>query len=79
MRVRRFYLLKVASSGKIPSYLQVRDGAFSLLYYIRLDREEKIFQKLGIADAADRQAFRELLERTPYGHIVTFEQKEKAG
>ncbi len=78
MGVRRFFLLKVESSNKIPSYLQVRDESFSLLYYIRLDREEKIFQQLGIHHPKDRRALKELLEQTPYGRIVCYEQKEAA-
>ncbi len=69
---RRYYLLKIRSSNKIPSYLQIRDERFTLKYYIRLDRKEKIFQQLGIHNEADQHRLEHLIDTTPYGKIIAF-------
>ncbi|MGO1522029.1 MAG: fructose-6-phosphate aldolase [Sphingobacterium sp.] len=61
------YIIKVKGVAKIPDYVQLRDDAFTLLAYFRVDRPDKTLDKIGLADHAEyiMQIVREL----PFGQI----------
>ncbi len=42
-----FYIIKIKGKVNIPDYVQLRDDAFTLLAYFRVDRPEKALQKAG--------------------------------
>ena len=61
------YIIKVKGVAKIPDYVQLRDDAFTLLAYFRVDRPDKSLDKIGLAEHAEyiMQIVREL----PFGQI----------
>lgn len=65
------YVIKVKGVAKIPDYVQLRDDAFTLLAYFRVDRPEKSLEKLGLADKAKR--IMEMVQEMPFGQIKKIE------
>ena len=65
------YLIKVKGVAKIPDYVQLRDDAFTLLAYFRVDRPEKSLQKEGLADKAEE--IMKIVHELPFGQIKKIE------
>jgi len=61
------YIIKVKGVAKIPDYVQLRDDAFTLLAYFRVDRPEKSLEKVGLSDKLDY--IMKLVEEMPFGQI----------
>ncbi|MFD1770186.1 fructose-6-phosphate aldolase [Sphingobacterium suaedae] len=61
------YVIKVKGVAKIPDYVQLRDDAFTLLAYFRVDRPEKSLDKIGLAEKADY--IMEVVKEMPFGQI----------
>ena len=38
------YILKIKGSNKIPDYIQIRDNAFTLIAYFRVDHKSQVLQ-----------------------------------
>lgn len=65
------YVIKVKGVAKIPDYVQLRDDAFTLLAYFRVDRPDKSLEKLGLSEkAAD---IMEIVREMPFGQIKKLE------
>ncbi|MBK1442000.1 MULTISPECIES: fructose-6-phosphate aldolase [Parapedobacter] len=65
------YVIKVKGVAKIPDYVQLRDDAFTLLAYFRVDRPDKSLEKLGLADKAEY--IMEIVQKMPFGQIKKLE------
>ncbi|NQD70096.1 fructose-6-phosphate aldolase [Sphingobacterium shayense] len=65
------YVIKVKGVAKIPDYVQLRDEAFTLLAYFRVDRPDKSLEKLGLADKA--KLIMETIKEMPFGQIKKIE------
>ena len=65
------YVIKVKGVAKIPDYVQLRDEAFTLLAYFRVDRPDKSLEKLGLADKAE--LIMETIKEMPFGQIKKIE------
>ena len=61
------YVIKVKGVAKIPDYVQLRDDAFTLLAYFRVDRPDKSLDKIGLSDKADY--IMEIVRELPFGQI----------
>jgi len=61
------YVIKVKGVAKIPDYVQLRDEAFTLLAYFRVDRPDKSLEKLGLGDKMDR--IMQIVRDMPFGEI----------
>ncbi len=61
------YVIKVKGVAKIPDYVQLRDDAFTLLAYFRVDRPDKSLDKIGLADKLDY--IMEIVRELPFGQI----------
>ncbi len=61
------YVIKVKGVAKIPDYVQLRDDAFTLLAYFRVDRPDKSLDKIGLGDKAD--FIMEIVRELPFGQI----------
>jgi len=65
------YVIKVKGVAKIPDYVQLRDDAFTLLAYFRVDRPDKSLEKLGLGEKmAD---IMEIVNEIPFGQIKKLE------
>src|SRR5690606_21384595 len=65
------YVIKVKGVAKIPDYVQLRDDAFTLLAYFRVDRPDKSLEKLGLGGkTAD---IMEIVNKMPFGQIKKLE------
>ncbi len=65
------YVIKVKGVAKIPDYVQLRDDAFTLLAYFRVDRPDKSLEKLGLGGkTAD---IMEIVNEMPFGQIKKLE------
>ena len=65
------YVIKVKGVAKIPDYVQLRDDAFTLLAYFRVDRPDKSLEKLGLGEkTAD---IMEIVKEMPFGQIKKLE------
>ncbi|GGG93051.1 hypothetical protein GCM10007415_29820 [Parapedobacter pyrenivorans] len=65
------YLIKVKGVAKIPDYVQLRDDAFTLLAYFRVDRPDKSLEKLGLGNKA--VYIMEVVREMPFGQIKKIE------
>jgi len=65
------YVMKVKGVAKIPDYVQLRDEAFTLLAYFRVDRPDKSLEKLGLSDHAER--IMKVVKEMPFGQIKKLE------
>lgn len=65
------YVIKVKGVAKIPDYVQLRDDAFTLLAYFRVDRPDKSLEKLGLGDKAAH--IMEIVQEMPFGQIKKLE------
>ncbi|WP_257656708.1 fructose-6-phosphate aldolase [Parapedobacter lycopersici] len=61
------YVIKVKGVAKIPDYVQLRDDAFTLLAYFRVDRPDKSLEKLGLGDKITQ--IMEIVTALPFGQI----------
>ncbi len=61
------YVIKVKGVAKIPDYVQLRDDAFTLLAYFRVDRPDKSLDKIGLGDKA--AYIMEIVKELPFGQI----------
>lgn len=61
------YVIKVKGVAKIPDYVQLRDEAFTLLAYFRVDRPDKSLEKIGLSDKADY--IMQIVAEMPFGQI----------
>ena len=61
------YVIKVKGVAKIPDYVQIRDDAFTLLAYFRVDRPEKSLEKIGLGDKA--AYIMDVVQTMPFGQI----------
>ncbi|MCC2597926.1 fructose-6-phosphate aldolase [Sphingobacterium sp. FBM7-1] len=61
------YVIKVKGVAKIPDYVQLRDEAFTLLAYFRVDRPDKSLEKIGLGDKADY--IMQIVTEMPFGQI----------
>jgi len=62
------YVIKVKGVAKIPDYIQLRDEAFTLLAYFRIDRPDKSLEKIGLGDKA--AYIMEMVKDLPFGEIL---------
>ncbi|WP_257670634.1 fructose-6-phosphate aldolase [Parapedobacter tibetensis] len=65
------YVIKVKGVAKIPDYVQLRDDAFTLLAYFRVDRPDKSLEKLGLGDKIAH--IMEIVKEMPFGQIKKLE------
>lgn len=65
------YIIKVKGVSKIPDYVQLRDDAFTLLAYFRVDRPDKSLDKIGLAEKAEY--IMQLVREMPFGQIKKLE------
>ncbi|MEC3880401.1 fructose-6-phosphate aldolase [Parapedobacter sp. 10938] len=65
------YVIKVKGVAKIPDYVQLRDDAFTLLAYFRVDRPDKSLEKLGLSEKATD--IMEIVKKMPFGQIKKLE------
>jgi len=65
------YIIKVKGVAKIPDYVQLRDEAFTLLAYFRVDRPDKSLDKIGLGDKKDM--IMTLVNEMPFGKIKKIE------
>lgn len=65
------YIIKVKGVAKIPDYVQLRDDAFTLLAYFRVDRPDKSLNKIGLGEKRD--AIMKLVQEMPFGKIQKIE------
>jgi len=63
--------MKVKGVAKIPDYVQLRDDAFTLLAYFRVDRPDKSLEKLGLAPYTER--IMKVINEMPFGQITKLE------
>lgn len=68
------YVIKVKGVAKIPDYVQLRDDAFTLLAYFRVDRPDKSLDKLGLAD--QKEYIMEVVMKMPFGVLTKINIKE---
>jgi len=61
------YVIKVKGVAKIPDYVQLRDDAFTLLAYFRVDRPDKSLDKIGLGDKTDY--IMNIVRELPFGQI----------
>lgn len=61
------YVIKVKGVAKIPDYVQLRDDAFTLLAYFRVDRPDKSLDKIGLGDKLDH--IMNIVRELPFGQI----------
>ncbi|HIY74922.1 MAG TPA: fructose-6-phosphate aldolase [Candidatus Sphingobacterium stercorigallinarum] len=61
------YIIKVKGVAKIPDYVQLRDEAFTLLAYFRVDRPDKSLEKIGLGEHAEY--IMEIVRELPFGKI----------
>lgn len=61
------YVIKVKGVAKIPDYVQLRDDAFTLLAYFRVDRPDKSLEKIGLADKSEY--IMNVVRELPFGQI----------
>src|SRR5690606_38240244 len=61
------YVIKVKGVAKIPDYVQLRDEAFTLLAYFRVDSPDKSLEKIGLGDKADY--IMRSVKEMPFGQI----------
>lgn len=62
------YVIKVRGVAKIPDYVQLRDEAFTLLAYFRVDRPDKSLEKLGLGDKMEQ--IMQIVREMPFGKIT---------
>ncbi|MDQ1150447.1 MULTISPECIES: fructose-6-phosphate aldolase [Sphingobacterium] len=65
------YIIKVKGVAKIPDYVQLRDDAFTLLAYFRVDRPDKSLDKIGLGEKA--AYIMQLVREMPFGQIKKLE------
>ena len=65
------YVMKVKGVAKIPDYVQLRDDAFTLLAYFRVDRPDKSLEKLGLGERAAE--IMDIVNELPFGQIKKLE------
>ncbi|RKO72860.1 fructose-6-phosphate aldolase [Sphingobacterium puteale] len=65
------YIIKVRGVAKIPDYVQLRDDAFTLLAYFRVDRPDKSLEKIGLGEKAEY--IMQLVKEMPFGQIKKLE------
>ncbi|MVZ62735.1 fructose-6-phosphate aldolase [Sphingobacterium humi] len=61
------YVIKVKGVAKIPDYVQLRDDAFTLLAYFRVDRPDKSLDKIGLGDKLEH--IMNIVRELPFGQI----------
>ncbi|TDS17723.1 fructose-6-phosphate aldolase [Sphingobacterium paludis] len=61
------YVIKVKGVAKIPDYVQLRDEAFTLLAYFRVDRPDKSLEKIGLGHKA--AYIMQVVQDMPFGQI----------
>lgn len=61
------YVIKVKGVAKIPDYVQLRDDAFTLLAYFRVDRPDKSLEKLGLGERMEE--IMSIVRDMPFGKI----------
>ncbi|GEM67435.1 hypothetical protein SMI01S_10410 [Sphingobacterium mizutaii NBRC 14946 = DSM 11724] len=61
------YVIKVKGVAKIPDYVQLRDDAFTLLAYFRVDRPDKSLEKIGLGDKSEY--IMDVVRELPFGQI----------
>jgi len=71
LTLRTMYVIKVKGVAKIPDYVQLRDDAFTLLAYFRVDRPDKSLEKLGLGNKA--AYIMEIVNEIPFGQIKKLE------
>jgi hypothetical protein len=62
------YILKVKGTDKIPDYVQLRDEAFTLIAYFRVDRPEKALVKAGFGEYEKKLI--DYIQHMPYGKVL---------
>jgi hypothetical protein len=65
------YIIKVKGVAKIPDYVHLRDDAFTLLAYFRVDRPDKSLDKIGLGEKAEY--IMQLVKEMPFGQIKKLE------
>lgn len=65
------YIIKVKGVAKIPDYVQLRDDAFTLLAYFRVDRPDKSLDKIGLGEKAEY--IMQMVKEMPFGQIKKLE------
>ncbi|HAL51520.1 MAG TPA: fructose-6-phosphate aldolase [Sphingobacterium sp.] len=65
------YIIKVKGFAKIPDHVQLRDDAFTLLAYFRVDRPDKSLDKIGLGEKAEY--IMQLVKEMPFGQIKKLE------
>jgi hypothetical protein len=61
------YILKIKGSARIPDYIQIRDGKFTLIAYFRADHRTKGLKDCGLEEK--QEEIEKILVKIPYGKI----------
>jgi hypothetical protein len=61
------FILKIKGSARIPDYIQIRDGNFTLVAYFRADHSTSGLQQCGLTDKEIE--IEKIAARIPYGKI----------
>ena len=61
------YIIKIQGKMRIPDYVQIRDGNFTLLAYFRADRPDRALKKCGLDDRTEK--IKEIIADLPYGKM----------
>ncbi len=62
------YIIKIKGKAKIPDYIQLRDDAFTLKAYFRVDRPEKSLAKCGFEEER-LDKLMTLIQEIPFGKL----------
>ena len=61
------YILKIKGSTKIPDYIQIRDGKFTLIAYFRADHTTIGLQQCGLSEKESEM--KKIIDELSYGKI----------
>jgi hypothetical protein len=65
------YIIKIQGKARIPDYVQIRDGNYTLLAYFRADRPEKALAKCGLEHLSEK--IMERVHGMPFGKLEKME------
>lgn len=71
LKNRMMYILKIQGTTKIPDYIQIRDEAFTLLAYFRINNPRRALTRCNLIDKME--LILKIADELPYGEIRKLE------
>lgn len=65
------YIIKIQGTKKIPDYIQIRDGNFTLIAYFRINNPIRALTRCNLLDR--KEEILALASRLPYGEMRKLE------